>query len=120
MSNPRITEERRKNIRLSLGFKGRLLLPTDVILKGQTRNISFGGAFLELERVPLLKIGDYVSLELLSRIKFTCEIIHYNAAGIGLRFDLILIRYYEQFKEMMLMNAPDRDRVIKELGRWAD
>ena len=112
-------KERRKNLRLSLGFKGRLLLPGDLGLKGQTRNVSFGGTFFELERVPLLKIGDYISLELLARIKFTCEIIHYNADGIGLRFDLILIRYYEHFKEMMLTNAPDRDRIIKELGRWA-
>lgn len=110
-------KERRKNIRLALGFKGRLILPGDLALKGQTRNISFGGAFLELERVPLLRIGDYVSLELLARIKFTCEIIHYNAAGIGLRFDFILIRYYEHFKEMMLNNAPDREQIIKELGR---
>lgn len=113
-------KERRRNIRLSLGFKGRLLLPGDLALKGQTRNVSFGGTFFELEKVPLLKIGDYISLELLTRIKFTCEIIHYNADGIGLRFDLILIRYYEHFKEMMLINAPDRDQMIKELGRWSD
>lgn len=112
--------EKRKNVRLSLGIKGRLLLPCDVTLKGQTRNISFGGAFIELDRVPLLKIGDFVSLELLTRIKFTCEVIHYNPSGIGLRFDFILIRYYERFKEMMLINAPDRDQMIKELGRWAD
>jgi len=113
-------KERRKNIRLSLGLKGRLMLPGDLALKGQTRNLSFGGTFFELERVPLLKVGDFISLELLARIKFTCEIIHYNAAGIGLRFDFILIRYYELFKEMMLHNAPDRDQMIKELGRWAD
>lgn len=95
------------------------MLPGDLALKGQTKNISFGGAFIELERVPLLRVGDYVSLELRARIKFTCEIIHYNAEGIGLRFDFILIRYYEHFKAMMLNNAPDRDRIIKELGRWA-
>lgn len=112
-------QERRKNIRLALSFKGQLVLPGDLILKGHTRNISFGGAFLELEQVPVLRIGDYVSLELRPRIKFTCEIIHFNAGGIGLRFDFILIRYYEYFKEMMLNNAPDRDRIIKELGRWA-
>lgn len=96
------------------------MLAGDLALKGHTRNLSFGGAFFELERVPLLKVGDFISLELLSRIKFTCEIIHYNASGIGLRFDFILIRYYELFKEMMLHNAPDRDQMIKELGRWAD
>ena len=102
-----------------MGIKGRLMLSGDLALKGHTRNISFGGAFFELERVPLLRVGDFISLELLARIKFTCEIIYYNEAGIGLRFDFILIRYYEHFKEMMLTNAPDRDRIIKELGRWA-
>jgi hypothetical protein len=113
-------QERRKNIRRALAFKGRLLLPGDVALKGHTKNISFGGAFFELEQVPVLRVGDFISLELLARIKFTCEIIHFNASGIGLRFDLILIRYYEHFKAMMLNNAPDRDRIIEELGRWAE
>lgn len=112
-------EERRKNIRRALAFKGRLILPGDLALKGHTRNISFGGAFFELERVPVLRVGDYITLELLARIKFTCEIIHFNAGGIGMRFDFILIRYYEHFKEMMLNNAPDRDRIMEELGRWA-
>ncbi|MDD5759312.1 MAG: PilZ domain-containing protein [Desulfobulbaceae bacterium] len=115
-----LLQERRKNSRLSLGLKGRLILPGDVALKGQTKNLSFGGTFFELDQVPLLTIGDYISLELLARIKFTCEIIHYNENGIGLRFDLILIRYYEHFKEMMLLHAPDRDQMIKELGRLAD
>jgi len=116
-TSPPPHKERRKNIRLTFGIKGRILLPGDVALAGQTKNVSFGGTFFALKRVPILKIGDFISLELLSRIKFTCEIIHYNQDGIGLRFDFILIRYYEHFKEMMLLNAPDRDQLIKELGR---
>lgn len=112
-------EERRKTSRLSLKIKGKLIVGGDLVLKGHTRNISFGGAFMELDKVPIFRVGDFVSLELLSRIKFTCEIIHFNEEGVGLRFDFILIRYYENFKEMMLHNAPDRDQMIKELGRWA-
>lgn len=112
-------DERRKTSRLSLKIKGKLVIGGDLTLKGHTGNISFGGAFMELDKVPIFRVGDYVSLELLSRIKFTCEIIHFNECGVGLRFDFILIRYYEHFKEMMLHNAPDRERIIKELGRWA-
>ena len=112
--------ERRKNIRLPLTFKAKLTLPDDLVLPGQTRNISFGGAFIELDNIPPLKKGDYASLVLLSRVEFTCKLIHSNMRGIGFEFDFILIKYYEVFKEMMLHNAPDRDRLTKELGRWAD
>ena len=112
--------ERRKHLRLPLTFKTKLKLPGDVILAGQTRNLSFGGAFVDLENVPILKKGDYVSLILLSRVEFTCRLIHSNVGGIGFEFDFILIKYYEVFKKMMLHNAPDRDRMIKELGRWSE
>nr|MBF0221007.1 PilZ domain-containing protein [Desulfobulbaceae bacterium] len=114
------SEERRRHSRLSVPFKAKLKLPHDIVLSGQTRNISFGGAFVELEAVPPLKKGDYVSLVLLSRVEFTCKLIHSNMRGIGFEFDFILIKYYEVFKEMMLHNAPDRDRMIKELGRWTE
>lgn len=119
MSN-KYKEERRRHSRLSVPFKAKLKLPHDIVLSGQTRNISFGGAFIELDGIPPLKKGDYASLVLLSRVEFTCKLIHSNTGGIGFEFDFILIKYYEVFKEMMLHNAPDRDRMIKELGRWAD
>jgi len=116
----KVQVERRKTLRLPLTFKAKLKLPGDIVLTGQTRNISFGGTFVELDKVPLLAKGDYVSLILLSRIEFTCKLIHSNEGGIGFEFDFIVIKYYEFFKKMMLRNAPDRDRIIKELGRWAD
>ena len=115
-----VKEERRSHIRLPLTFKSKLLLVDDIILKGQTRNISMGGAFVELQGIPFVKKGDYFSLVLLSRVEFTCKVIHSNQDGIGFQFDFILIKYYEQFKQMMLHNAPDPDRLIKEIGRWAN
>lgn len=115
-----VSVERRKNLRLPLNFKAKLKLPGEIVLPGQTRNISFGGTFVELDAIPPLKKGEYVSLILLSRVEFTCKLIHSNANGIGFEFDFILIRYYEVFKNMMLNHAPDRDRIIKELGRWSD
>lgn len=111
-------EERRKNLRLSLNFKAKLKMSSDIVLLGQTRNISFGGVFVAFDKVPLVKHGDYFSLILLSRVEFTSRVIHSNKNGIGLQFDFILIKYYEQFKTMMLHNAPDREKIIKELGRW--
>lgn len=111
-------EERRKNLRLPLTFKAKLKLPSDIVLLGQTRNISFGGVFVALDKVPIVKPGDYFSLVLLARVEFTCRVIHSNPGGIGFQLDFILIKYYEHFKTMMLHNAPDRDKIIKELGRW--
>ena len=113
-------KERRKNIRLQIRFKSNLKISENRSLTGQTRNISFGGAFVEFDKVPIVKKHDYFSLVLLPRAEFTCKVIHSNKMGIGFQFDFILIKYYEHFKKMMLNNAPDPDRVIKELGRWSD
>ncbi len=114
-------KERRKHLRLSLNFKVKLELPRrKLILKGHTLNLSFAGAFIKLDHTPLVLPDEYFSLSLLGQIEFTCRVIHFNVDGIGCQFDFIQIRYYELFKNMMLRNAPDPDRIVKEIGRWAD
>ena len=113
-------KERRKHIRLPMNFKVKLKMSRGMLLIGQTKNISFAGAFVELDLVPPVKKDDYFSLTLLGQVEFTCRVIHSNAGGIGCQFDFIQIRYYELFKKMMLNNAPDPERMIKELGRWAE
>ncbi len=113
-------EERRKNKRLPLNFKSKLVHSGDLVLNGITRNISFGGAFIELDAIPPVFKGDYFSLILLGRVEFTCRVIHSNPNGIGFQFDFILIKYYEHFKKLMLTNAKDPDQLIKELGRWGE
>ncbi|MFW8600237.1 PilZ domain-containing protein [Desulfobacterota bacterium M19] len=113
-------KERRKHLRLPLNFKVSVNnLRPGLVLRGQTRNISFAGAFIELDKVPPLQRDDYFSLTLLGQVEFTCRLIHSNSGGIGCQFDFIKIRYYEVFKNMMLNNAPDPERLVKELHRWA-
>jgi hypothetical protein len=111
-------KERRNHKRLNINFKSKLKFHGDLALNGVTRNISFGGAFIELEAVPQVCKNDYFSLVLLGKIEFTCRVIHSNQDGIGFKFDFILIKYYEYFKNLMLTNAPDPNRLIKELERW--
>ncbi len=111
--------ERRTHQRLAMAIGSRLKLPDGTILPGKTRNISFGGTFVDFDRVPIVKEGDYFSLRILGRIEFTVKVIHSNKGGMGFQFDFILIKYYEHFKKMMLSNAPDPDSMIKELGRQA-
>ncbi len=113
-------EERRKHLRLPLSFKANLKLPDGTVLKGQTRNVCFGGTFVEFDAIPQVKKHEYFSLVILPRIEFTCRVIHTKPDGIGFEFNFILIRYYEKFKDLLLANSPDRDRMIKELGRWAE
>ncbi len=115
----KIKKERRKHLRLPLNFKVRVNLRHDIVVRGQTRNISFAGAFIELDKVPPLQHDDYFSLTMLGQVEFTCRLIHSNSGGIGCQFDFIKIRYYEVFKNMMLNNAPDPERLVKELHRWA-
>ncbi len=111
-------KERRKHKRLALNLKAKLMHDGGLVLDGVTRNISFGGVFIELDGVPQTFKGDYFSLVLLGKVEFTCRVIHSNPDGIGFKFDFILIKYYEHFKELMLTNTRDPDRLIKELGRW--
>ncbi len=114
-------KERRKHLRLSLNFKVKLELPRpELVLEGHTQNLSFAGAFIQLDPVPSVQPNEYISLTLLGQVEFTCRVIHSNADGIGCQFDYIQIRYYELFKKMMLSNAPDPERLVKEIGRWAE
>ena len=114
-------KERRKHLRLPLRFKVKVEMPRrELVLEGHTLNLSFAGAFIELDPVPLALPNEYFSLTLLGQVEFTCRVIHSNAGGIGCQFDFIQIRYYELFKKMMLSNAPDPERLVKEIGRWAE
>lgn len=105
-----------------MAIGSRLKLPDrdGTVVPGKTRNISFSGTFVEFDKVPLVNEGDYFSLRILGRIDFTVKVIHFNNKGIGFQFDFILIKYYEHFKKLMLSNAPDPDRMIKELGRQTE
>ncbi len=111
-------KEGRKHKRLTLNFKSKLIHDGDLVLNGVTRNISFSGAFIELDGVPQVFKDDYFSLVLLARVELSCRVIHSNPDGIGFKFDFILTKYYEHFKELMLTNSKDPDRLIKESGRW--
>ncbi len=108
--------EGRKHKRLTLNFKSKLMHDGDLVLNGVTRNISFGGVFIELEGVPQVFKDDYFSLVLLGRVEFTCRVIHTNPEGIGFKFDNILVKYYEHLKKLMRTNAKNPGRSIKELG----
>lgn len=113
-------KERRNHKRLTINFKSKLKYDGDLALNGVTRNISFGGAFIEIENVPQVFKDDYFSLVLLGKVEFTCRVIHSSPDGIGFKFDFIMIKYYEHFKKLMLTNTKDPDRLIKELGRWGE
>jgi len=114
-------KERRKHLRLSLNFKVKLEQPRrKLVLEGHTRNLSFAGAFIQLDHIPPVLANEYISLTLMGQVEFTCRVIHSNADGIGCQFDFIQIRYYELFKKMMLTNAPDPERLVKEIGRWTE
>ena len=112
-------KEHRKHLRVLLNFRVKLEMPRHkLLLKGNTHNLSFSGAFVGLDPVPHVLSNEYFSLNLLGQIEFTCRVIHSNDVGIGCQFDFIQIKYYELFKKMMLRNSPDPDRIIKEIRRW--
>ncbi|MBW1791425.1 MAG: PilZ domain-containing protein [Deltaproteobacteria bacterium] len=53
-------KERRKHLRLSLNFKVKLEMPRrELVLEGHTLNLSFAGAFIELDHIPLVLPNEY-------------------------------------------------------------
>lgn len=70
-------KECRKHLRLSLNFKVKLELPRrELVLGGHTLNLSFAGAFIKLDHIPLVLPDEYISLTLLGQVEFTCRVIH--------------------------------------------
>jgi hypothetical protein len=55
-------KERRRHLRLPLHFKVKVEMPRrKLVLEGQTLNLSFAGAFIELDHIPLVLPNEYFS-----------------------------------------------------------
>ncbi|MCP4135012.1 MAG: PilZ domain-containing protein [bacterium] len=114
---------KRKHSRLSLELEVEILWGGR-ILRGTTRNISFGGLLVQLWgeisctkgdefKVSLvLPGGEYVTIE------FRCKVVHMLEfeSCLGLQFLSIEgIESYEHFRNLMLYNSPERENLLLEL-----
>ena len=116
-------KKQRKHTRLPLELTAEIKLSNGAIFKGVTKNISFGGIFFKISGLTELKQGDHCTFSIILQeeverlsIDFNSEVIHIQRSGIGLRFISINgADSYNHFKNLMVMNSPDPDRLLEEL-----
>ena len=116
-------KEHRKHTRLPLELVAEIKLANGTIYKGVTKNISFGGVFFRISGFTGLKEGDRCIFAIILReeadrlsIDFSIEVVHIQNSGMGLRFISINgADAYTHFKNLMVMNSPDPDKLLEEL-----
>ncbi len=117
-------KEHRKHTRLPIILNAEVLLPNGVKCVGKTKNISFGGLFVDLDDPQKLDAGDECDIILLldgtqGRMEIIIHsiIIHKANTGIGLNFLGIEIDYYEHFKKLLIHNSPEPNTLFEELQK---
>jgi len=111
-------EEKRKHTRLQIKVDTKLTLPDGSAIKGETIDISFGGAFIGLPSVSDISSGDQCTLHLeLSTltIEIKCIAVRFVENGVGVQLISIDIDSYDHFKNLMVLNSPDPDILFDEL-----
>ena len=115
---------KRKNTRYHIELDAAITLSDNSFLKGKTKNLSFGGAYLYCADSMSAPEGETCFLELTlkgsphpSVIKFYCNVIHVEDEGFGLQFINIDILDYERFKNLMVYNSTDPDALLAELEK---
>jgi len=118
--------ERRKNERLTIEMRAEIYLPEKgVKICGSTKNISFGGAFVLTDpKTSSIKKGEHVVLSIILQkkpaeiaLRIWSQVVHVQEHGVGLNFIHIDIEAYKHFKEMMVLNSPEPEALIKELSQ---
>ncbi|RJQ14167.1 MAG: PilZ domain-containing protein [Nitrospiraceae bacterium] len=118
-------EDRRKNTRLSIQLEAELHLPGDAVYRGKTKNISFSGVYLEcLKSSAIPVVNDPCTLKLILQsgpnpniISFQCRVVRTDKSGAGIRFISVDMNGYRQFKNLLVYNSKDPDKLLDELNR---
>ena len=115
---------KRKNTRHHIELDATIIVSDNSLFKGKTKNLSFGGAYLYCVDSISVPENEKCFFELSlkgapqpSTLKFYCNIVHADDAGIGLKFISIDLFDYEQFKHLMLFNSTDPDALLAELEK---
>lgn len=120
--------ENRKHTRLPIEIEVdvavKLELPDGSLQCGKTKNISFGGVYVNLEKQLNIQPGNKCNITLVLKdkprridIKFQCIVVHVNKDGIGLRFICIDGENYENFKYLMINHSPEPKLLLDELSK---
>jgi c-di-GMP-binding flagellar brake protein YcgR len=116
------TVERRKNSRIALQIEAELQLSEKAVHRGKTRNISFSGVYMSCMNASSIPVGETGFFKLFMEpssgadaIQFMCQVVRIDDTGTGLKFIDIDLEGYQKFKNIMLYNSPDPDKLLAEL-----
>ncbi|MBC8413775.1 PilZ domain-containing protein [bacterium] len=116
-------KNRRKHTRVKFEIDFELIL-SDMKIAGMTKNLSFGGAYLICESGVNPGEGQKGTLRLILNpmpqelaISFTGRIVHVEEGGLGLKFLSIDLEGYQEFKNLMIYNSSDPDKLRQELEK---
>ncbi|MEE2961225.1 MAG: PilZ domain-containing protein [Myxococcota bacterium] len=114
----------RKHTRLLIKVNAEVKTNSGLTLSGHTRNLSFGGGFINLDDTSncesYLGLECQLTLQLGSRddpilVPVQSKVTRYDSQGIGLEFISTTIEGYWQFKNLMVYNSPESDGLLQEL-----
>ena len=113
----------RKHTRILLDLAAEIKSTDGTVYRGRTKNISFGGVFFKKSRLTALKQDEKCNFSIILSegteglsIEFDSEVVHIRKTGVGLRFASIKgTDAYHHFKNLMVMNSPDPDKLLEEL-----
>lgn len=116
--------ERRKHTRVFLELEAELHLPDNVVYQGKIKDISFSGVYLYCANSSDIPVGEngVFKLYLQSQpgrniINFHCRIVRTGENGVGMAFTEIDLNGYQQFKNLMVYNSSDPDKLLAELEK---
>lgn len=114
----------RKHTRVAVHVSAEIYITNGGVLKGTTRNMSFGGAFVNIEALdePVPELGTDCELHLKLgsaeaplTVPVKCTLARANSEGLGIEFVSTTIEGYWHFKNLMVYNSPESDRLLQEL-----
>ncbi len=116
--------DKRKHMRLALNLGVTIKLPNGNTITGRTKNISFGGVMILTDDLVSCESGTlcHVSLQINEEtellIEFETRIMHAEEKSVGaqfLKFISMDIASYRHFKNLMVLNSPDPEKLLEEL-----
>ena len=118
-----LANNNRKHTRLAIQIAAEVRLDDGSVFEGTTRNMSFGGAFVDIGNLPnsvavgadcelRLKLG---AAEHPLNVPVKAKLVRKTDEGVGVEFLATTIEGYWHFKNLMVYNSPESDQLLQEL-----
>lgn len=125
-SERKVTEfiDKRKHQRLEISVAASISIGDKTVFNGTTKNISFSGAYIDVEEDAVPETGSSCIVTLTLQegedpvtISFKARVKHQKDSKVGLEFQAIFSEDYNDFVYLMVNNSDDPDALLEEISR---